>query len=510
MSKTSTEAGLEQAPHPGDTGDLTQSPLPNLLLQLYRHRFDGALELTRGNTQKRIIFQQGAPVTSESNLASETLGVQLIDQGVIDRLAHGRVSDYMKREQCKEGVALLALELLQPKGLFLALREQVRRRLLEAFAWSEGNYALAEAEELQSEVQPLRSDCLALVCEGLLNHWTPDRLLADLTPYIERYPVRTKAFDDAQRRLGEHEEVEALFDGIDATQSLGSAIGSGFSCLRVLATSWILANGGFLRFEDEPISREDEDGHETGFDVEIEVVSSATTDAWVAGTPVAQAEAENAGGEPSEAALVMRQEVLDCLEGLEARSLYELLGVPENAGDSEIRKAYFKAAKRFHPDALNHLGLSDIKEEAARVFARIAEANDVLRDPAKRADYDARDSGDGSTVDTHALAQAETFYRKGEILVRMGDFRGALEYLDNAVELWPDECEYQSTLGWALYKQPQAQVERALEHLDRAVALDESDAVATFRLGTVLRAAGDENRAAEALARAKTLDPNVC
>ena len=211
----------------------------------------------------------------------------------------------------------------------------------------------------------------------------------------------------------------------------------------------------------------------------------------------------------SEAARAMRDEVFALLEGLEDRSLYEMLGVAEDADNGEIRKAYFKAAKRFHPDALNHLGLAGIRDAAARVFTRIAEANDVLGEAGRRAEYDARQAGDDVVVDTHALAQAETFYRKGEILVRMGDFRGAVEYLAQSVELWPDECEYRATLGWALYKQPQADLPGALEQLEKAVELDPESALSLFRLGMVLRAAGEEARGSDAIERAKTLDPKL-
>ena len=37
----------------------------------------------------------------------------------------------MEQRGCREGTALLALELIDPKGLFLALKEQVRRQIVE-------------------------------------------------------------------------------------------------------------------------------------------------------------------------------------------------------------------------------------------------------------------------------------------------------------------------------------------------------------------------------------------
>jgi tetratricopeptide (TPR) repeat protein len=495
-------------------GDFADVSFPKLLLDLCRARYSGALDLTRGKTSKRIVFQQGAPVLSESNLASETLGMQLMDQESLTRLDLERVSAYMEREQCKEGVALLALKFLEPKELFLALKEQMRRRILETFAWSGGAYRLESVDDLEREVQPLRSDPLALVMEGLLNHWTPDQLLGDLTDKIERFPQRTKAYDEVQRRLCHRKEISSLMDRIDGNTTLGAAIGSQFNSAETLAAIWMLTQGRYVRYSETALLEQTESEDEPReTEIEIEVVRPTQVSADRLRNPASPSPAsQSTGAENGNPAEAMRADVLKRLEEFEDSSFYALLGVSETATDGEIRKAYFAAAKRFHPDALTQLGLSDIdiKEQAAAVFARIAEANDVLRDSKRRAEYDARDqNSDESAIDTHALAQAETFYRKSEILVRMGDFRGALEYLEPAVELWPDECEYQSALGWALYKQPHAEKERSLVHLERARSLDPSSAVTQFRLGTVLRACGEDRRAAAHLATAKQLDPTL-
>jgi tetratricopeptide (TPR) repeat protein len=91
----------------------------------------------------------------------------------------------------------------------------------------------------------------------------------------------------------------------------------------------------------------------------------------------------------------------------------------------------------------------------------------------------------------------------------MGDFAGALEYLQPAVDIWPDEGIYQSTLGWALFKQTASDPASARAHLARGIALSPQDAVAHFRLATVLRSMGEENEAREALAIAQALDPEV-
>eukprot|EP00428_Durinskia_dybowskii_P028460 CAMPEP_0170236438 /NCGR_PEP_ID=MMETSP0116_2-20130129/17965_1 /TAXON_ID=400756 /ORGANISM="Durinskia baltica, Strain CSIRO CS-38" /LENGTH=318 /DNA_ID=CAMNT_0010487233 /DNA_START=51 /DNA_END=1004 /DNA_ORIENTATION=+ len=65
------------------------------------------------------------------------------------------------------------------------------------------------------------------------------------------------------------------------------------------------------------------------------------------------------------------------------RDYYATLGVPRNANAEELRKAYRRAALRWHPDKNQ-----DMKEEAEAKFKEYAEAYDVLSDPERRRIYD--------------------------------------------------------------------------------------------------------------------------
>src|SRR5215472_1578922 len=111
------------------SGKLSETPLPALLLELSSTRFTGSLSLSRERTTKRVLFRDGAPILGESKLASETLGVTLLDSGKLTREDYSKVVGYVQLKSCKEGKALLELKLLEPKGLFLALKEQPRRRM---------------------------------------------------------------------------------------------------------------------------------------------------------------------------------------------------------------------------------------------------------------------------------------------------------------------------------------------------------------------------------------------
>lgn len=66
----------------------------------------------------------------------------------------------------------------------------------------------------------------------------------------------------------------------------------------------------------------------------------------------------------------------------EKRDYYEVLGLQKGASDADIKKAYRKLAKQYHPD------LNPDDPEAEAKFKEVNEANQVLSDPEKRAKYD--------------------------------------------------------------------------------------------------------------------------
>lgn len=79
--------------------------------------------------------------------------------------------------------------------------------------------------------------------------------------------------------------------------------------------------------------------------------------------------------------------------------LYDFLGLDKNASDQEIRQAYRKLAKHFHPDL--HPGDS----RKAAIFKRIVQAYEILSNPKKRGLYD-------RMIDTSLLNRAIVWFKQ--------------------------------------------------------------------------------------------------
>ena len=66
---------------------------------------------------------------------------------------------------------------------------------------------------------------------------------------------------------------------------------------------------------------------------------------------------------------------------MEFKDYYKIMGVAPEAGADEIKRAYRKLARKYHPD------VSDDPNAEDR-FKEVGEAYEVLKDPAKREEYD--------------------------------------------------------------------------------------------------------------------------
>src|SRR5262249_8645124 len=156
----------------------------------------------------------------------------------ISRDDYHRVSTYVTERKVKEGVALLELGLLEPKSLFLALKEQVRARLVECFGWPRGSYDFAREETPPEGAQPFRADLLALIEEGIETHWNAERVLADLAPRMNQVVARNARFAGIEPRLRSDESVVGFLAALDGTRTLWSALQHARTP-RAMAAAWL-------------------------------------------------------------------------------------------------------------------------------------------------------------------------------------------------------------------------------------------------------------------------------
>jgi molecular chaperone DnaJ len=102
-----------------------------------------------------------------------------------------------------------------------------------------------------------------------------------------------------------------------------------------------------------------------------------------------------------------------------SKDFYGILGVKKNAADSEIKKAYRKLARKYHPD------FNPGNKEAEEKFKSVSEAHEVLSDPEKRKIYDEFGSeGMRAGFDPEQARQYRQWQEAGGSGKRAGGFGG--------------------------------------------------------------------------------------
>ena len=179
----------------------------------------------------------------------------------------------------------------------------------------------------------------------------------------------------------------------------------------------------------------------------------------VKAAPATPKHSPHAGSAPAPAEV--RANIQDMAQKLDRSTHFEILGVGQNASADEVGTAFVRAARQFHPDRLNSVGLADLQPMAERILARINEAVMVLGNPGRRAEY-VSSLAPGAQQVSHnlpSLLEAENVFLKGEVYLKKGDYSKAIESFATATQANPSEPQYQAYLAWARFDDPRARKE---------------------------------------------------
>jgi len=144
---------------------------------------------------------------------------------------------------------------------------------------------------------------------------------------------------------------------------------------------------------------------------------------------------------------------------LDLLDYYTLLGIDAEAPATEVKKAFRKFARRYHPDRFAG-GDADKLSRASQIYRRGSEAYQILTDPVSRRAYDrvlrmgkmrlSTEEKDKAEAELRAeqqpkkkeqpirSPQAMAFYNKAAAAARGGQWREAWRAMKSAVEVEPD------------------------------------------------------------------------
>lgn len=189
------------------------------------------------------------------------------------------------------------------------------------------------------------------------------------------------------------------------------------------------------------------------------------------------------------------------------RTLYEVLGLTQQASTDQVKAAFRRLARERHPDRFQ----GQARAAAELAFQEITEAYNVLADAAQRRRYDQQLASDTKEQLTDPREIARALLGKAINLAKAGQAGEAEECFLQAVAHDQQSAKAHYLLGMFLAQQPN-RLDEALRHLDQAVKLDSTnvklllDASRLFARGQMLARAA---RLAQNAAQLSPGDPAV-
>jgi hypothetical protein len=196
-------------------GDLAETPLPEMLATIHRHRAPGVLEAQLGEFSKRVFILNGDIIFASSTNRAESLGDMLLAASRLNveqyRASALRLLDHPGK---RHGQILVEMGLLTEAEMRAAVLEQVQRIVWSLFDLAEGLVTFTLVEDRADEVYKLRIPTPRAVLHGCKTVADAKRLVARLggkSTVLSRPPT-PEHLKDFQLESGE-EQLLALVDG---------------------------------------------------------------------------------------------------------------------------------------------------------------------------------------------------------------------------------------------------------------------------------------------------------
>ncbi len=201
-------------------------------------------------------------------------------------------------------------------------------------------------------------------------------------------------------------------------------------------------------------------------------------------------------------------------EEFRKKNLFERLGIAEDSGDAQVKKAYLALAKKYHPDIVTVDASKRIKKCYEDIFALINEAYQRLEKAENRKDYLAsiKQSKDGkSDVDISAILEEEAKFIKAKALIKNNrNIESGLQILEEIMKKNPDD-EYKVYYLWGKYLREKpsdtAEISKIISSLEGIAKKREMPDLFLF-LGYLYKAAKNEERMIDSFKKLLKLEPN--
>jgi len=421
------------------TGDIKSMTVPRLIQELRAEKKTGTLVLSRDKETKKIYFRSGDIIYAASNQDADQLGASLISSSKITSEQHAVAVEAAGNTGKPVTAMLVERGFLSPKDLVDGAKEQVSRILSSVLSWIDGKYVVDNHPLPLGEIVSLQLSTGMLLVSGLAAlDW---KIIRKSLPPLKTIIAPAKDGSPYLQGIAleqDQQTVLALANGSRTIEEICALSEMGdFTTLKALYVLYA------LRLVDAGA---------------VKTAEQARAEAAVAAGVQDGQDAEQTDDK------VTKEMILHALESLALQDYYQMLDIGRGATAQEIKKAYFRYAKLYHPDRHMDSEMVELKVKLEELFMNITEAYNILSKEDTRKKYNlALASGVKRyrTADQLPSARQQTQkataasqFNEGLKMFRVQNFWAAEEAFSWAARLDPSNPEYVFQRGLALARMP--------------------------------------------------------
>jgi curved DNA-binding protein CbpA len=464
-------------------GRIDDFKISDTMIGIQLSQKSGILQVERGKVIRKVYIKGGDIVFAYSNQETEHLGAILVKEKKITRGQLLDVMDEMEETKERMGRILVRRALLKPQEIWKYVGKQAEEIILNLFSLEEGMFFFDEMSSLPTEeLIELKLSAANLIYYGSKRVENMNRILNEVPSLENVLGFSSDPLDLFQNLQLDKSGKEVIACLKKRTTIQGIIAETGLDKSEVLKTIYALMNARIIEAgrEEEPSDGLSEE--------EIKEMFDEKTD-------------------PKQVEMV--EEMYGKYKKL---SFWEVLGVTNGSSSTDIKRAYYLAAKKFHPD--NHFGLEDddLKRKLSRIFMYIYQAYTTLSDPIRRREYEeSLKLKPGSLASKKGSAskplseedRARNKFKTGIKLYRNENYEEAEHAFKQALFIDGSKAEYHYYHGISLLKL--ARYSDAKNAIEKAIKLDPAQGKYYKGIGDIFVKKGCPTRAESYFQKASEL-----
>jgi tetratricopeptide (TPR) repeat protein len=484
-----------------------------LLVALAAAKANAVLELRRAVLQKTIIFDAGAPVDCRSNIATEILGRYLVSTGKVKEADANAAFAVAAARGVPIGEILVERGHLTSTDLYRALQQNLGRKLLEPFSWTDGTYTLTENPlPLASSLRVKVPQLIVTGVQKVEPQENADEAAAQFEgQYVTLNDDPLFELDDVRLSAAQQKIVDAARKATKLDQLRGS---EGIDTDEMNRTLYALTLLGIVEPSDRPRRAAPRTMAANPFAMADSEAAIEVPLASIESAPEVAPAPPPAPPPQPPPAHASADEVVAAYLSFRRKDSFDLLGVEETDGPVSINKVFLYKAERFHPARFPADAADSLRDKAQEVFLALARAYAELADPTRRETLIKRreklreEAAAAAKAGSTAMIDPEALWKSGVNLAAAGKLREALGSFELAAQCDAQNGTYAAEVAWCRYRLGSTPAVNAIKLIKNAIRIDPNAGIPYLYAAELQAVLGMKVEALGYLQRASALLPN--